>query len=99
MALTSTSTRSLFGEVGAAIPFSVREVGRVEEVGRVGEVGKVEEVGRVGEVGRAVVEVADSGVGRVRAALALQATYQGRPACLATTRLSNSYTCHQACDK
>ena len=79
LALTSSSsTRLLLGDVGAA---AIRDDPLLCEGG--GEGG--------GGDGASSMEVLDSRVARMRAALALQPTYQGRLACLATTRVASSY--------
>merc|ERR1712080_19859 len=63
------SLKTVFGEVGAAIPFTVKKFSKNE----------------------AVIECPDTGLDRVRAALTLQSSYQGRPRCFTTTAVTSSY--------
>merc|ERR1719391_1247822 len=76
--------RTLFGEVGAAIPLSVREVKIPKES---------EEAGKAPSTkGEIVIEVLDSGLDRVRAAATLQRTYQGEEACFTTIAVLSSFS-------
>jgi len=77
--------KTLFGEVGAAIPFSVREV----QSGK----GSATETGKgLSTKGEIVIEVLDSGLDRLRAAATLQGTYQGQEACFTTIAVSSSFS-------
>jgi len=76
---------TLFGEVGAAIPFSVREVQNGK--GSAAESGK-----GLSTKGDIVIEVLDSGLDRLRAAATLQGTYQGQEACFTTIAVSSSFS-------
>lgn len=67
--VVSLALKTLFGEVGAAIPFMVKKFFESE----------------------AVIECPDTGLTRLRAALTLQSTYQGRPCCFTTTAVTQSY--------
>jgi len=73
--------KTLFGEVGAAIPFSVREVSNGTEC---------EEKDLTAR--EIVVEVLDSGLDKLRAAATLQGTYQGREVCLSTVSVKSSFS-------
>jgi len=73
--------KTLFGEVGAAIPFCVREVLNGTECEEKDQTTR-----------EIVVEVLDSGLDKLRAAATLQGTYQGREVCLSTVGVKSSFS-------